>query len=274
MPLPRLQFPLQQSPNSFLILLVAFVGLPFWVVTTEAQTPQLSTRNPTEQALRWEAILDQSFPGKFVESMTTKTLLAQLDELGLPFELTESAEFDSLTWDEEIELRRPNASLRSRLLSALERMNATITLREDRLALISMDDMDDPRYHYTVVYDYSCLPVTEQVLYSSVVNTVVPDSWTDTGQGLATLQLATVHRRQLAIINQTYQAHRAIHQLLEGMNRFPVGGAGVFQARPGISASPSTRTPKHGGISVRRSAPRQSSIGPRSAIPRYFVVMP
>ena len=151
--------------------------------------------------------------------MTAKQLVEELIEIGLPVTLDASASDDALPEDESIEIRLPGRSVRTRLLVALREKNACIAFKREHIAIVSIDDAEDVSSFSIITYDVSGFGVNPHELLDSIQNTIQPDSWQDTGQGLATIEYTSMRGRDLFTIAQNYENHLAIQDFLEGLNR-------------------------------------------------------
>ncbi|MFT5304122.1 MAG: hypothetical protein ACI87E_004110 [Mariniblastus sp.] len=186
---------------------------------------------------RWDAILDMTYPSRFNGKLTGRELVAEMNRLGLPTILSVSAKDDSLDFDDHIELPLPNSSLRTRLFAGLKDVNATIWYAENRIGIISLDDSEESEYFLTATYDVTSLVHGEPYdLIDTITNTVDPDGWVDTGQGLGTIVANQVNGRHLITIGKEYANHRRVQRLLNGINR--LSGSYTSSARSGAVAVP------------------------------------
>jgi hypothetical protein len=174
----------------------------------------------TAEMRRWEAILDRAYPSRFNGTLSGRELAEEMNRLGLPTILSGSARDDSLDYDDQIELPLPNSSLRTRLFAGLKEKNATICFGDNRIGIISLDDSGDYQYFLTVTYDVTTLVHGQPYdLIDSITGSVDPDTWQDTGQGLATIVANEVNGRHLITISQEYANHRGVQRFLSGINR-------------------------------------------------------
>lgn len=174
----------------------------------------------TAEMRRWESILDRTLPSRFKGTLSGRELVNEMNRLGLPTILSISAKEDSLDYDDEIELPLPNSSLRTRLFAGLKEKNATICFGDNRIGIISLDDSEEVEYFLTVTYDVTTLVQGNPFdLMESIMSTVDPDSWQDTGQGLATMVVNEINGRHLITIGQEYANHRDVQRFLSGINR-------------------------------------------------------
>ncbi|MFK7767085.1 MAG: hypothetical protein AB8B55_07670 [Mariniblastus sp.] len=175
---------------------------------------------------RWESILDSTRPDKFLGEMTAEELIVELSEIGLPLLLHNSAREDALSEDDEIELKLPGRTLRTRLLTALEEKNAIITFCRDHISIISKDDAEEVPFLFMVTYDVSGFGTTPDAIVDIIQNSVSPDSWQDTGQGLGTAEKISVRGQDLLTVVQTYNNQMATLGLLNQFDQM-TGGRGV-----------------------------------------------
>ncbi len=168
------------------------------------------------QQRQWEEILNKKSPEGIRGEMPAEVLIERLRILGLPVVLDQSAKDDSLTEDEPVNLPAINAPLRTRLLVALHEKNATITFRENHIEIISLDDARYTEFLMTIIYDVTAMDPNrlEDTIYA-----VAPDSWMDTGQGLAMLEYYHLRGRDLLMVTQTYRNHPELQALLGSMAR-------------------------------------------------------
>ncbi len=167
---------------------------------------------------RWESILNQPFPDRFKGQRKCEDVLVELRQLGLPILLDQSAVDDSLSKDEPIELKLPRQSLGARLTQALYERQACMVFREGRILIISLDDAGDIRFLMTVTYDVSDMGLNPSQLIDVIQGTIEPDDWTNTGQGLGTIEYLSVRGRDLLVISASYRIHRSIRKLFDGMD--------------------------------------------------------
>lgn len=174
----------------------------------------------TTENRRWESILDRQYPNQFNRTLSGRELVESLNRLGLPMILSRSARDDSLSEREQVVLPLPQSSLRTRLLAGLKEKNATICFRHDRIEIISLDDSEDSDNFFTVTYDVTSLVGDSPYrLIDSIMNSLDPDSWVDTGQGLATIVATEVNGRHLITVSQEYVNHRSLQRFLRGLDR-------------------------------------------------------
>ncbi len=176
----------------------------------------------------WEIILDRTAPYQFDKTLTVGELIRELNDLGLPVLLDQSAIDDSLDEDQAIQIPLPDSSIRTRLIAALAAYNATITFRDDCIAIVSLDNETDPKFLVTITYDLTDLNVDPVSFIQAVCNTVYNDSWLENG-GNGTIVRTYVRGRRLVLIAQTYTIHREIQSLLRNVDRL----GGWKRAAPG-----------------------------------------
>ena len=211
------------------------------------------------QHKQWEEVLNQKSLSGFRGEMNAKELIERLRKNGLPVVLDQSAKDDSLTYDEPIELPVIDAPLRTRLLVSLREKNATITFRENHIDIISLDDCEDSSFMMAVVYDVTALNPNA---LGDIVYAIAPDSWADTGMGLATFVSYRLSGRELLLITQTYQNHREIQKLFNSMAWLTGTGARDWS----VAGSPSVavRVPINRHDSLSRQPSRLFRNGVRS----------
>lgn len=181
----------------------------------------------TPKMKKWDRLLDQTYLDRFNDTLTTRELIQQLTELGIPTVLHYSAIDDSLSEEEPLELPLPHSPLRARLNATLNAYNATLLFRPHYVLIISQDDEYDVQYLMTVTYDVTALPMDKRVLVDLILESVHNESWLDTGQGLATITPVTSGQRDLLTICQTYSIHRQVQSMLSGMHGLTFGGVPV-----------------------------------------------
>ena len=172
-----------------------------------------------DQFLKTEKILSNSFPNLSLQPISAGKLVRQLQSLGLPVVIHQSAIDDSLDHDTILRLPLPSERLGAQLLHVLDQHNATLAIDDGLIRIISRDDAEtDPRYLTTMVYDVTTLGGSPRKLIDTIENSVESESWLDTGSGLGTIQAIQVGQRNLLVVGQTYDVHRKLHQLLSDLH--------------------------------------------------------
>lgn len=187
---------------------------------------------------RWESILSQPFPDQFNGQATAEQTVADLAKLGLPIILHQTAIDDSLTHDDVLDLKLPQQPLKTRLMAALESVNATLVFRDDHISIISKDEEEDSLMFMTITYDVSGMGINPMDLVDVVQASVYADSWQDTGQGLGTIQHINVRGKDLLIISQSYVIQSAVQNLFQSMNVL-TGNRVVRNEKPHLHNRPS-----------------------------------
>ena len=175
----------------------------------------------------WEILLDRTAPDQFDKTLPVRELIRELNELGLPVLLDQSAIDDSLDEDQAIQIPLLDSSIRTRLIAALAAYNATITFRDDCIAIVSLDDESDPKFLVTITYDLTDLNADPDSFIRAIRITVQNESWLDNG-GTGTIVRTNVRGRRLVLITQTYTIHREIQSLLRNVDRL----GGLKRAAP------------------------------------------
>lgn len=197
--------------------------------------------NRSAEHVRWEAILDQPFPHRFGKpELVARDVFNELKELGLPIIIDPSAQDDALSSDEMLTLALPEATLRTRLLTALRIRNATLVFREGHIAIISLDEAEDSKWLTTVVYDVELLNINTTELIQTIINSVAPDNWRSEG-GAGTVFGSTVGDNALLTVSQSYEHQRAVAELLNGMQQ--LGGTTKIVRTPPANQSHSMLAP-------------------------------
>ena len=166
----------------------------------------------------WELILDRTAPQPFDKTLTTSELIHELNELGLPVLLDQSAIDDALDEDQKMQLPLPDSALRTRLMAALAVYNATLVFCNECYAIISLDNQSDPKFLVTVTYDVTDLNVDPASFIHAIITTVQNDSWLENG-GVGSIVRISIRGRRLLLITQTYNIHREIQSLLRNVDR-------------------------------------------------------
>lgn len=175
----------------------------------------------TPQQQRWESILDQPATGLLKGVDECSELLWRLRELGLPVFLDQTAIDDSLPLDEKLDFQYDGTSLRSILIHALEKANATIVFRDDSISIISIENAEDEIHLETVVYDVSSIASDIDSLRNlamSMRELIQPNSW-DGGTGSGVAQPLFVGGRHLISVCNTYEVHREVQKWLRSLNQ-------------------------------------------------------
>lgn len=218
-----------------------------------------------DQFVRIEQILAHEHPNLFDQPMSVDKVLYQLRRLGLPVVLDQSAIDDSLDRRQLLRIPLPDEPLGARLRYSLEQHNATLTIMDGLIRIISRDDAEtDPRYLITMVYDVTTLGGSPRKLIGTIQNSVEIESWLDTGSGLGTIQAIRVRRRNLLVLTQTYNVHRQLYRLLSDLHR--AGGSKTNRSHQTVIkrsvakpvAVPETRTADRNVIRVTASATKPS----------------
>ena len=216
--------------------------------------------------VRVEQILAHEHPNLFDQPMSVDKVLYELRRLGLPIVLDQSAIDDSVDRRQLLRFPLPHEPLGARLRHSLKQHNATLTIKDGLIRIISRDDAEtDPQYLITLVYDVTTLGGSPRKLIETIEFSVESESWFVAGSGLGTVQAIRVGKRNLLVVTQTYDIHRQLHQLLSDLHR-----AGGIKANRTHSAAhkrgtgkpvvvPETRTSNHNVIRVTTSPTEPSS---------------
>jgi hypothetical protein len=192
-------------------------------------TESVSVKSPGESAFppstagprqrKWEALLSQKYPTEFEDVTDVEELVSRLRQIGLPVILTDSARDDSLDESTGFKLvDLPKESLYVRLQNSLSEKNAVLTIvRNEALAIISLDDIDNSRFLSTISYDVTALNIDGDTLVEHVLNLLDSDGWEETGRGLGTISTIDINGSRVLTINNTYPVHRQTHEFLKGL---------------------------------------------------------
>jgi len=188
-----------------------------------AQTVSIQTGTPSDSSAagfaRIERTLVNAHPSLFRQPMPVNEVIHQLRRLGLPIVLDQSAQDDSLDYQENLTLPLPYEPLGVRLRHALAEHNAALCITDGLLRIISLDDAGtDPRFLTTLVYDVTSLGGTPDGLINTIQITVQSESWMNTGPGLGSISAIRVGRRNLLVVTQGYLEHREVHRLLKDLH--------------------------------------------------------
>jgi len=116
-----------------------------------AEPASIVTRG--QQEAKWDAILLRPHPELGNQERTVGDLIKQLRQIGLPINLHQSAIDDSCAEDELITLELPSLTLLVRLQTALEEINATLSVSRGRILIVSLSNVWDPELVGLRVYD-------------------------------------------------------------------------------------------------------------------------
>lgn len=242
---------MQVTQNGLIVILVVVATCSFVTTrsvvcqTVAVQTPDKGgnvdgmgrgwpPNTMTAETRRWESLLDRAYPSQFNGTLSGRELVESMNRLGLPVILSGSAKDDSLGEQDQLVLPLSQSSLRTRLLAGIQGKNATICFRHDRIEIISLDDAEDYQYFFTVTYDVTPLVQGHpHELIDSIMQSIDPDSWVDTGQGLATIAAIEINGRHLITVSQGYINHRSVQRFLQGLHRL----SRPYQTAPRSSAT-------------------------------------
>ena len=178
----------------------------------------------TEDTIKAEKALKQRVSLKFGGTPFSEVEKKLESLTGLNFLLNQSATDDSLTLDEEISFELADVPLNKALQMLLETKNATYVIDDGIVVIISRDDAEDTKWLRLKMYDCSDLvkvllaknrpdPNGEQTLIDMVQTLIGPDSWVETGQGLASIYLA----KGTLVVTQTEEIHQQIEKFLKDL---------------------------------------------------------
>ena len=141
-------------PNRSLVLSISFLCLLMLSNINHglAQAVPIDISGPrdslADQFLRVEQILANEHPNLFEQPVSVDKVIHQLRRLGLPIVLDQSAIDDSLDRRELLRIPLPDEPLGARLRHSLEQHNATLTIKDGLIRIISRDDAEtDPVFH-------------------------------------------------------------------------------------------------------------------------------
>ena len=186
--------------------------------------------------LRVEGVLDRASRLPQGVTIIAADLVQELNELGVTVIVDATAIDDA--WDDAEKLLVPigEQTLRSALLNLLRRVNATIVISPDGvLSIISNDNMNDPEFLTTILYDVSDLVTTPNEAYSliDILQTSVGyDSWSDSGTGEGTVEPVQRNGRVILVINTCYSVHRGSQRLFNNYFGMTGGRATTVRVAP------------------------------------------
>ena len=166
----------------------------------------------------WEAILLKPNSRIAEGPRTVSRLLRELEAIGLPVKLNYTAQDDQLSPETEIETLWPMVPLLLRLNMALEDHNAILTMRGERLDIISLDVSTDSEFFHTLTYDISRLNLTAHSLSTGIRSIVDPYEWSDTN-GDNELLFENVNGHQLMTLSAPFRTHLKIRRMLSVYRR-------------------------------------------------------
>ena len=166
----------------------------------------------------WESILHSHCPQIDSKPKSTRRLIEELHNVGLPLYLNYTARDDSLTEEDQIQLVLPGQLLIHRLSYSLVEKNASIAIVGDQLKIISRDVASDPEFFTTLVYDVSQIGISLSQLSNTIRDSVEPDDWDDTN-GDGTILVDSINGRKLMTLSAPYPTHLKVRQLLNGFHK-------------------------------------------------------